>query len=161
MQPVFTQVPPKRLRSMIATFIPASDRRAARAGPAWPVPITIASNRAVITLPLSWVHYLYAYLSIPPIWLNCILFPVQFKSREKRRLGLLNVDPDCSRGMPCRLTNEHEIFCSLQANPCSRSFMCSAPTKTNLCKINGNLFLRQVASMLRPLLAFPLQALRF
>jgi len=48
--------------------------------------------------------------------------PVQYltRRREKRRLGFLNVDSDCSRGMPCRLTNEHEIFCSLQANPCSR-----------------------------------------
>ncbi len=33
MQPVFTQVPPKCLRSMIATFIPCSSKRCASDGP--------------------------------------------------------------------------------------------------------------------------------
>ncbi len=43
MQPVLTQVPPKAPRSTMATFIPAEDSRAARAGPAWPVPMMMAS----------------------------------------------------------------------------------------------------------------------
>jgi len=43
MQPVLTQVPPTFPRSRMATFMPAAARRAARAGPAWPVPMTIAS----------------------------------------------------------------------------------------------------------------------
>ena len=43
MQPVLTQVPPKDARSRMATFIPDAESRAARAGPAWPVPMTIAS----------------------------------------------------------------------------------------------------------------------
>ena len=48
MQPVLTHVPPKDARSTIATFIPAADRRAAREGPAWPVPMTIASKGLLI-----------------------------------------------------------------------------------------------------------------
>src|SRR5262245_4654156 len=43
MQPVLTQVPPKRLRSMIAAFIPVPASQTASNGPACPVPITIAS----------------------------------------------------------------------------------------------------------------------
>src|SRR5947209_19498160 len=43
MQPLLTQVPPNRLRSIIATLLPVSASRTARDGPAWPVPITIAS----------------------------------------------------------------------------------------------------------------------
>src|SRR5262245_15795925 len=43
MQPLLTQVPPNRLRSIIATFMPAPANRTASEGPAWPVPITIAS----------------------------------------------------------------------------------------------------------------------
>jgi hypothetical protein len=43
MQPVLTQVPPKTLRSMTATFMPAPARRESHVGPAWPVPMTIAS----------------------------------------------------------------------------------------------------------------------
>jgi hypothetical protein len=43
MHPVFTQVPPKRPRSMIATFMPAAVSRPARGGPACPVPMMIAS----------------------------------------------------------------------------------------------------------------------
>src|SRR5437016_11050225 len=48
MQPLLTQVPPNRLRSIIATFIPVSASRTARDGPAWPVPITIASYLVVM-----------------------------------------------------------------------------------------------------------------
>src|SRR6516165_10877476 len=44
MQPVFTQVPPNHLRSIIATFIPALVSRWARKGPACPVPMMIASQ---------------------------------------------------------------------------------------------------------------------
>src|SRR5882757_36148 len=42
-QPVLTHVPPKRWRSMIATDLPAPAKRAAKEGPAWPAPITMAS----------------------------------------------------------------------------------------------------------------------
>src|SRR4051794_22871529 len=38
------QVPPNSLRSTIATFFPAAVRRRVRCGPAWPVPMMIASN---------------------------------------------------------------------------------------------------------------------
>src|SRR5678815_2711103 len=48
MQPLLTQVPPNRLRSIIATFIPVPASRTARDGPAWPVPITIASYLVAI-----------------------------------------------------------------------------------------------------------------
>src|SRR5438105_12489977 len=51
MQPLLTQVPPNRLRSIIATFIPVSASRTARDGPAWPVPITIASHLVAIGIP--------------------------------------------------------------------------------------------------------------
>ena len=44
MQPVLTQVPPKSLRSIMATFLPAVVRRPARGGPAWPAPMMMASN---------------------------------------------------------------------------------------------------------------------
>src|ERR1051326_3622405 len=50
MQPVFTQVPPNALRSMIATFMPALANRAARGGPACPVPMMIASNCCCMAL---------------------------------------------------------------------------------------------------------------
>src|SRR5204862_7356857 len=53
MQPLLTQVPPNRLRSIIATFIPVSASRTARDGPAWPVPITIASYLVAIGIPRS------------------------------------------------------------------------------------------------------------
>src|SRR6266498_3501623 len=43
MQPVLTQVPPKYLRSMTATFIPAPASLPASDGPACPVPMMIAS----------------------------------------------------------------------------------------------------------------------
>src|SRR5579863_519211 len=42
--PVFTHVPPNFWRSIIATVIPAAENRAARDGPACPVPMTIASK---------------------------------------------------------------------------------------------------------------------
>src|SRR5271157_3280815 len=42
--PVFTHVPPNLLRSIMATAIPAAENRAAKDGPAWPVPIMIASK---------------------------------------------------------------------------------------------------------------------
>src|SRR5262245_32499059 len=51
MQPVLTQVPPNCLRSIIATFIPVSASRTARGGPAWPVPIMIASYLVAIGIP--------------------------------------------------------------------------------------------------------------
>src|ERR1700732_109878 len=44
MQPVFTQVPPNNFRSMTATFMPVSTKRAASDGPACPVPMMMASN---------------------------------------------------------------------------------------------------------------------
>src|ERR1700730_1170780 len=56
MHPVLTQVPPKRCRSMMATPIPAPESRAARDGPACPVPITIASNWE--SMPTT-LHVLY------------------------------------------------------------------------------------------------------
>src|ERR1700722_6733157 len=43
-QPVLTQVPPKSLRSIMATVLPAVVRRPAREGPAWPAPMMMASN---------------------------------------------------------------------------------------------------------------------
>jgi hypothetical protein len=43
MQPVLTQVLPNRWRSMIATDMPAADSRLASPGPAWPVPMMMAS----------------------------------------------------------------------------------------------------------------------
>src|SRR5262249_28893464 len=44
MQPLLTQVPPKCLRSMIATLSPACDRRLASEGPAWPGPMMAGSK---------------------------------------------------------------------------------------------------------------------
>jgi len=44
MQPLLTHVPPNKWRSIIATFSPASTKRAASEGPACPAPITIESN---------------------------------------------------------------------------------------------------------------------
>ena len=43
MQPVLTQVPPKNLRSIRASFWSAAVRRPASGGPAWPAPMMIAS----------------------------------------------------------------------------------------------------------------------
>src|SRR5215468_1702692 len=44
MHPVFTQVPPNLWRSIIATVMPAAANRAAKDGPAWPVPMMMASK---------------------------------------------------------------------------------------------------------------------
>src|SRR5207244_11170930 len=44
------QVPPKRWRSTIATRMPAPVRRCARAGPDWPVPMTMASYSGILVL---------------------------------------------------------------------------------------------------------------
>src|SRR5256885_576023 len=51
MQPLLTQVPPRSLRSTTAVFRPSLSRRAHSAGPAWPVPITIASKRSAMLPP--------------------------------------------------------------------------------------------------------------
>src|SRR5215469_2233195 len=48
MQPVFTQVPPKSLRSMTATCIPVPAKRLASEGPAWPAPMMMASHGRVM-----------------------------------------------------------------------------------------------------------------
>ncbi len=48
MQPVLTQVPPKRPRSITATLLPERARRLATKGPACPVPMTMASNRVAM-----------------------------------------------------------------------------------------------------------------
>ena len=50
MQPTLTQVPPKRCRSMTAVRMPAADNSAARLGPAWPVPMMIASYECAISV---------------------------------------------------------------------------------------------------------------
>src|SRR6185369_9108544 len=44
MHPVFTHVPPNLWRSIMATSMPAAANRAAKDGPAWPVPMMIASK---------------------------------------------------------------------------------------------------------------------
>ena len=51
MQPSLTQVPPRCSRSISAVFMPALARRTARNGPAWPVPMTMASNDVVMGSP--------------------------------------------------------------------------------------------------------------
>src|SRR5215469_13375681 len=51
MHPVFTQVPPNLWRSMMATVLPAPANRAARDGPAWPVPMMIASTCFILVRP--------------------------------------------------------------------------------------------------------------
>src|SRR5262249_55353853 len=43
-------MPPTRWRSMTATFIPAPARRNAKDGPAWPVPMMIASKSGMTSL---------------------------------------------------------------------------------------------------------------
>ena len=52
MQPLLTQVPPKRLRSTIATLRPSRVSRPASEGPDWPVPMMMASYRVVIVYAL-------------------------------------------------------------------------------------------------------------
>src|ERR1700716_3694635 len=44
MQPTFTQVPPRSLRSISAVLMPSLSRRAQSAGAACPVPMTMASK---------------------------------------------------------------------------------------------------------------------
>ena len=56
MQPSLTQVPPRCSRSISAVFMPALARRTARNGPAWPLPITIASYEVVMVSPLVRGH---------------------------------------------------------------------------------------------------------
>src|SRR5688572_19460260 len=51
MHPVFTQVPPRSLRSTSAVLRPAFARRTASAGPACPAPMTI-SSKSMTTLQL-------------------------------------------------------------------------------------------------------------
>src|SRR5689334_13134092 len=51
-QPVLTHVPPKRPRSMMATFMPEPASRRARDGPDCPVPMMIAS-KSVMALSLG------------------------------------------------------------------------------------------------------------
>src|ERR1700683_3070304 len=57
--PVFTHVPPNLWRSIIATVLPAPANRRASDGPAWPVPMMIASkcfisvNSVFIIAPIS------------------------------------------------------------------------------------------------------------
>src|SRR5690349_13015759 len=53
MQPVLTLVPPRCLRSMIATRKPCCEKRAARDGPAWLDPMMIASKWSGIVSILS------------------------------------------------------------------------------------------------------------
>src|SRR4029434_5376329 len=48
MHPVFTHEPPNLWRSIIATAMPAAANRAAKGGPAWPVPMMMASKCRVI-----------------------------------------------------------------------------------------------------------------
>ena len=50
-QPVLTQVPPKSLRSITATFCPACASRLASDGPAWPVPMMMASKFGIDASP--------------------------------------------------------------------------------------------------------------
>ena len=51
MQPSFTQVPPRCSRSISATVMPAPASLTASDGPAWPAPITMASNEVVMAVP--------------------------------------------------------------------------------------------------------------
>src|SRR6266496_783549 len=76
MQPLLTQVPPNRLRSIIATFIPVSASRTARDGPAWPVPITIASYLVAIGHTSARVTVVYNFQgSYQPLRTTCTLRP--------------------------------------------------------------------------------------
>ena len=63
MQPTLTQVPPNYCLSMTAVFQPDLAMRAANAGPAWPVPMTIASNfRDIHVLPDGMISGLWKTL---------------------------------------------------------------------------------------------------
>jgi hypothetical protein len=50
-QPVLTQVPPNKCRSIMATVIPAAVSRPVSEGPAWPAPMTIASKFFITRAP--------------------------------------------------------------------------------------------------------------
>src|SRR4051812_6905392 len=55
MQPSLTQVPPRCSRSISTVFMPTCARRTARKGPAWPLPMTMASWVLVmVVLPCGW-----------------------------------------------------------------------------------------------------------
>ncbi len=55
-QPSFTHVPPNLWRSITAPLRPAAANLAASAGPAWPVPTTMASNDAFVVVRLRLLH---------------------------------------------------------------------------------------------------------
>src|SRR5207248_3956289 len=79
MQPLLTQVPPNRLRSIIATFIPVSASRTARDGPACPVPITIASYLVAIGIPpLGLLSSTVFRVPTRPLRITCTLRPRKF-----------------------------------------------------------------------------------
>ena len=73
MQPLLTQVPPKRLRSTIATRLPAAAKRWASAGPDWPVPMMMASKRRAMCL--SPAHFLVQLPDAPLEMLDRHFFP--------------------------------------------------------------------------------------
>src|SRR5712691_3915203 len=76
MQPLLIHVPPNRLRSIIATFIPVPASRTARDGPAWPVPITIASYLVAIGHTSTRVTVVYNFQgSCQPLRTTCTLRP--------------------------------------------------------------------------------------
>src|SRR5207248_11415471 len=97
MQPLLTQVPPNRLRSIIATFIPVSASRTARDGPAWPVPITIASYLVAIGHTSTRVTVVYNFQgAYQPLRTTCTLRP-----RKPAQLALIGAQdrktPDTQR----------------------------------------------------------------
>ena len=148
MHPVLTHVPPKCFRSTTATFMPAVDKRAASAGPAWPVPITIASNRTVIVSPMrprpSLIRpFSRKFDALDDLSLSCEIpdrrAPVSFdsslsgrklKSRAQRRL------------------KRDEIFHSMQGNPCTEQTFFRVIVK-QIVENQSNNLLPCVASMLR------------
>src|SRR6185369_515826 len=75
--PVFTHVPPNLSRSIIATVMPAAANRSARDGPAWPVPMMIASKCRVIDCSL-WQRFaglLVHHVLGVPVGPVCITLP--------------------------------------------------------------------------------------
>src|SRR5882724_5653555 len=76
MHPVFTQVPPNLWRSMMATVFPADENRAARDGPAWPVPMMIASKR--------FMQLVRPRCGVCPLWLP-LLASFHLGARQCRR----------------------------------------------------------------------------
>src|SRR5277367_1641616 len=73
MQPVLTQVPPKSLRSIKPTDIPAAVSRPAKGGPAWPAPIMRA----------SWVFVMKE-----------LLRSIKSRSRQRRRSSPSEIEND-------------------------------------------------------------------